>query len=202
MKKLLLTIVLSVVAGTFAFAQRFAYVDSEFILENIPEYNDAMKQIDDLSIKWQQEIEAKFQEIDNLYKKFQVDAPLLTEEMKQKRENEIITKEKEAKDMQKKRFGTNGDLFKKRQELLRPIQDKVYDAIAKRAAERNYVFVFDRADNANILYADTKVDISNDILDDLGYKVSKKKMLEITPTIEQSQSDKSKSVNIDNSNKK
>lgn len=202
MKKIILTIALSVAAMTFAFGQRFAYVDSEFILENIPDYTEAMKQIDELSLKWQKEVEAKFQEIDNMYKKFQVDAPLLTPEMKQKRENEIIAKEKEAKDLQKKRFGTDGDLFKRRQELLRPIQDKVYDAIAKRAADKNYVFVFDRADNANILYADTKVDISNDILDDLGYKVSNKKTLEITPTVKQSSSEYNKSVNMENSNRK
>lgn len=174
MKKIFLTLTLLVAASIFTFAQKFGYVDTEYILSNIPEYAEANKQIDELSVKWQGEIEAKFQEIDGLYKKFQTEAPLLTDDMKRKSENAIIAKEKEAKELQKKRFGNNGDLFKKQQELLRPIQDKVYNAIEKRALEKNFVFIFDRADNSNILYADTKVDLSNDILEDMGYKAPKK----------------------------
>lgn len=174
MKKIILTLAL-LFLSTFLFAQRFAYIDSEYILSNIPEYNDAQQEIDNIAVKWQQEIEAQFKEVDDLYRKFQNDAPLLTQENKVKRENEIIQKEKEVKDIQKKRFGNDGDLFKKRQELIRPIQDKVYSAIEKRAQSRNYTFVFDKADNANIMYADQKVDISNEILDDLGYSTKEKK---------------------------
>ncbi len=183
MKKLILTSVLALVASLLS-AQRFAYVDSEYILDNIPEYNTALAEIDELSIKWQKEIEERFQEIDKLFQKFQAEAPLLSEDMRKKRENEIIEKEREAKDLQKKRFGADGDLFKKRQEMLRPIQDKVYTAIEKRATDKNYVFVFDRSDNANLLYADSKVDISNDILNDLGLKPSNKKTLELKPEIQ------------------
>ncbi len=183
MKKLILTSALAL-ATSFLCAQRFAYVDSEYILTNIPEYNSAIEEIDDLSIKWQKEIEERFQEIDKMFQKFQSEAPLLSEDMRKKRENEIIDKEREAKDLQKKRFGADGDLFKKRQEMLRPIQDKVYTAIEKRAVNRNYVFVFDRSDNANLLYADTKVDISNDILSDLGLKPSNKKTIEIKPELQ------------------
>lgn len=175
MKKILLTLILAIAGISFGFAQKFAYVDSEYILSNIPEFEEAQAEVDALSIKWQQEIEAKFTELDALYKKFQNEAPLLTQELKKRRENEIIQKEKEVKDMQKKRFGTDGDLFKKRQELIRPIQDKIYAAIEKRALSKAYVFVFDRSENANILFADPKIDISNDVLEDMGYNVKDKK---------------------------
>ncbi|MDR0619221.1 MAG: OmpH family outer membrane protein [Bacteroidales bacterium] len=154
---------------------RFAYVDSEYLLSQIPDYEKALKTINDLSIQWQGEIEAKFSEIDQMYKQFQNDAPLLTQEAKNQRENAIIQKEKVAKDLQKKRFGTDGDLFKKREELIRPIQDKIYDAIEKRATSRGYTFVFDRSDNSNILYVDPKSDISNDVLKEMGYTADSKK---------------------------
>lgn len=154
---------------------RFVYVDSEYLLSQIPDYEKALKAINDLSIQWQEEIETKFSEIDQMYKQFQNDAPLLTQEAKNQRENAIIQKEKIAKDLQKKRFGTDGDLFKKREELIRPIQDKIYDAIEKRATSRGYTFVFDRSDNSNILYVDPKSDISNDVLKDMGYTADSKK---------------------------
>ncbi|MDR2908133.1 MAG: OmpH family outer membrane protein [Bacteroidales bacterium] len=196
MKRLILTTVLAFVVSILS-AQRFAYVDSEYILDNIPEYTDALAEVDELSIKWQKEIEERFQEIDKLFQKFQAEAPLLSEDMRKKRENEIIDKEREAKDLQKKRFGAEGDLFKQRQEQIRPIQDKVYTAIEKRAIDKNYVFVFDRSDNANLLYADTRVDISNDILNDLGLKPSNKKTIEIKPELQQSDAPLiDKSVNL------
>jgi outer membrane protein len=166
------------VAGTTTSASaqtRFAYVDSEYLLSQIPDYEKALKAINDLSVQWQTEIEAKFAEIDQMYKQFQNDAPLLTQEAKNQRENTIVQKEKVAKDLQKKRFGTDGDLFKKREELIRPIQDKIYDAIEKRAVLRGYTFVFDRSDNSNILYVDPKSDISNDVLKDMGYTADSKK---------------------------
>ncbi len=151
-------------------AQKYAYVNTEYILQNIPEFVKAQEEIDQLSIEWQTEIENLFAEIDALYKQFQNDAPLLTQDMKNRRENEIITKEKAAKDLQKKRFGVDGDLFKRRQELIRPIQDKIYTAIEKRAKQKQYTFVFDRSDNSNIMYADPRNDISNDVLKDMGYE--------------------------------
>lgn len=160
-------------AFTGAHAQKYAYVNTEYILSNIPEFAQAQEQVDNLSIEWQKELEEKFAEIDALYKQFQNDAPLLTQDMKNRRENEIITKEKAAKDLQKKRFGVDGDLYKQRAELVQPIQDKVYTAIEKKAKQKQYVFVFDRADNAGILYADPKNDISNEVLKDMGYEPGK-----------------------------
>lgn len=160
-------------AFTQAQAQKYAYVNTEYILSNIPEFAQAQEQIDKLSIEWQKELEEKFAEIDALYKKFQNDAPLLTQDMKNRRENEIIGKEKAAKDLQKKRFGVDGDLYKQRAEMIQPIQDKVYTAIEKKAKQKQFVFVFDRADNSGILYADPKNDISNEVLKDMGYEPGK-----------------------------
>ena len=173
MKKTLLAMVLALAMGFCAYAQKYAYVNTEYILQNIPEFVKAQEEIDNLSVEWQAEIENLFAEIDALYKQFQNDAPLLTQDMKNRRENEIITKEKAAKDLQKKRFGVDGDLFKRRQEMIRPIQDKIYTAIEKRAKQKQYTFVFDRSDNSNIMYADPRNDISNEILRDMGYEPAK-----------------------------
>lgn len=175
MKKIVFSTVLALCLGVFAHAQKYAYVNTEYILQNIPEFASAQEEIDKLSIEWQKEIENKFAEIDALYKKFQNDAPLLTQDMCNRRENEIVTKERAAKDLQKKRFGVDGDLFKRRQELVQPIQDKIYTAIEKRAKQRQYVFVFDRSDNTGIMYADPRNDISNDVLKDMGYEPGKAK---------------------------
>ena len=173
MKKIILSLAIFLMALGSSFAQKYAYIDSEYILENIPEYKDAQSELDNLSKQWQKEIEQKFKEIDNMYKKFQAEAVLLPEDIKKKRENEIIAAEKDAKDLQKKRFGKDGDLFKKRQDLVKPIQDKVYNAIEKRAQDKNFVFVFDKAGSLTVMYADPKYDISDDILDDMGYKLNK-----------------------------
>ncbi len=156
--------------SSFTFAQRVACVDTKYILNNISEYRDAQSQLENLSIQWQKEIEGKFAEIDKLYKDFQAEAILLPEDIKNKRQNEIINKEKEAKELQKKYFGSNGDLFKKRQELVKPIQDKIYNAIEDYATEKNYAIIFDKAGGPVILYVNTKNDISDDILKKLGYK--------------------------------
>lgn len=172
MKKIIFIISL-VLISSVGFSQKYAYIDSEYIMDNIPEYKDAQAEIDALSKQWQKEIEQKFKEIDNLYKSFQAESVLLPEEIKKKRENEIIAAEKDAKDLQKKRFGKDGDLYKKRQDLVKPIQDKVYNAIEKRAQDKNYIFVFDKAGSLTIMYADAKYDISDDILNDLGYKLNK-----------------------------
>jgi outer membrane protein len=150
-------------------AQKYAYIDSEYILSNVPEYQDAQNQMDELSEKWQKEIEAKFLEIDNLYKKYQADVVLLPADMKKKREDEIINMEKEVKQFQQDKFGQEGALFKKRQELIKPIQDKIYNALEELAKSKNYSFIFDRSNGASIMYADPKNDISDDVLDELGY---------------------------------
>lgn len=160
--------ILALFAGFTAFSQKYAFVDTDYILNNIPEYTDAQALLDDLSAEWQKEIETKFQEIDKLYKEYQAESILLPEDLKKQRENEIIQKEKEARDLQKKRFGKDGDLFKKRLELVQPIQEKIYNAIQDMAVTRNYAFIFDKASGSSILFADAKFDLSDDILDEVG----------------------------------
>ena len=167
MKKLSVFII-AMLMGITVFSQKYAYVDTDYILANIPEYLDAVDILDEFSIKWQKEIEQKFAEIDQLYKAYQAEAVLLPEDMKKERENEIIQKEKEAKDLQKQRFGQNGDLYKKRLELIQPIQEKIYNAIETVAETNNYAFVFDRAGSLSLLYVKDRYDISDDVLDEVG----------------------------------
>lgn len=168
MKKLVLTFALIIAAFAMSFAQKYAYVDTDYILENIPEYQDALDILDEYSIQWQQEIEEKFADVDALYKEYQAEAVLLPEDMKRQRENEIIQKEQEAKELQKQRFGRDGDLFQKRLELIQPIQEKIYNAIEEIADVQNYAFVFDKAGSLTILFAQQKFDISDDVLDEVG----------------------------------
>lgn len=169
MKKLLISaFALMLMAGT-SMAQRYAFVDTEYILGNIPEYADAQQQLDDLSEQWQREIEKRYQEIDQLYKEFQADAALMPEEMKKQREEEIVQREREVKELQRKRFGKEGDLYQKRQELIKPIQEKIYNAIEKIATDKNYAFVFDKASNPKMLFADPRYDISDQVLEEMGY---------------------------------
>ncbi len=151
-------------------AQKFAFVDTEYILENISEYRDAQDQLDKISLDWQKEIEAKFAEVDKLYKAFQTEAPLLPEDIKKKREDEIVQKEREAKELQKKRFGKDGDLFKKRTDLIKPIQDKVYEAIEDIAVAQGLAVIFDKSGSVTLLYASSKYDKSDEVLAKLGYK--------------------------------
>ena len=161
-------LILALITGATLFAQKYAYVDTEYILANIPEYSDAQDILDEFAIKWQREIEEKFAEVDQLYKAYQAEAVLLPEDMKKQREDEIIQKEKEAKELQKQRFGRDGDLFEKRQELIQPIQEKIYNAIETVAEVNNYSFVFDKAGSLSILFAKDRYDISDDILDEVS----------------------------------
>jgi outer membrane protein len=167
-KKMMLTAI--VASSVFvAAAQKFAYVDSQYILSKIPEYKAAEDQITQISIQWQKEVEAKYSEIDQLYKAYKADAVLLTDEMKQKRQAEIEAKEQAVKDLQKKYFGVNGDLFKKRQELVKPIQDKVYNAVQDLAEKSKLAIIFDKSSDMTILYSDPKYDKSDEILKNMGY---------------------------------
>jgi outer membrane protein len=168
MKKFVLTTVLVSVFSVCSFAQKYAYIDSEYILSSMPSYVEAQAELDRLSVEWQKEIEAKFKKIDEMYRKYQQESVILPEETKVKRQNEIINAENEAKDLQKKRFGTDGDLYKKREELMKPIQDRVFTAVEEYAREKNYAFVFDKAGVMTIIYADSKFDINSDILAKLG----------------------------------
>lgn len=169
MKKLAL-ITLFALIGSFVVAQRFAYVDTEYILKQIPSYESAQEQLDALSVEWQKEIETLYGEIDQMYKDYQAEKVLLTEDLKIKREDEIINKEREVKELQKKRFGTEGDLYKKRQELVKPIQDDIFNAIKEMAADGNFAVIFDSSSGANMLYTDPKYDKSDEILSRLGFK--------------------------------
>lgn len=176
MKKAVLSLSFILVFMVGSFAQKYAYVDTKYILENIPEYNDAQSQLDTLSFQWQKSIESKYKEIDDLYKKYQAEALLLPEDVKKKRENEITNIEKEVKELQKQKFGKEGDLYKKRQELVKPIQDKVFNAIEEIAQQKNYSFVFDKAGSLTILYVDSKLDISEDVLTKIGVTIKPKKV--------------------------
>ena len=147
-----------------------AFVDTEYILNRIPSYKAAQDQLDKQAEDWQNEIQGMYDEIDKMYKDFQSEKVLLTEDMKVKREEEIVNKEKEVKDLQQKYFGRDGSLFKKRQELIKPIQDEVYKAVKEIAAEGNYAVIFDTASGANMLYTNPKYDKSDDVLEKLGYK--------------------------------
>lgn len=169
MKKLLLFAAI-LISTSASFAQKFGYVDSEYILSQIPEYKTAQGQLDAMSVQWQKEIEAKYSEIDKMYKSYQAEQVLLSEEMKRKRENDIIAKEKDAKELQKQKFGVDGDLFKKRQELVKPIQDKIYSAIKTLAEAGTYGIIFDKASDLTMIYTSPKYDKSDDVLTKMGYK--------------------------------
>ncbi|MBN2729438.1 MAG: OmpH family outer membrane protein [Bacteroidales bacterium] len=149
-------------------AQKFAFVDTKYILDNIPEYQAAQTSLDEMSMEWQAELEIKFKEIDSLYKAFQSEAFLLPEDAKVKRQDEIIAKEKEAKSLQKKYFGTEGDLVKKRQELLKPIQDKVFNAVEQIAEDGAYAIIFDKSGSMSMIYTNPKFDKSDEVLESMG----------------------------------
>ena len=169
MKKIVLAIALVLASFSFASAQKYAYVDTDYILDNIPEYGDAKISLDELSATWQKEIESKFTDIDKLYKAFQTESVLLPEDVKKKKEEEIVKKEKEVKDLQKQRFGKEGDLFKKRQELVKPIQEKIYNAIEQIATDEGYAVIFDKAGSLSMIYTNPKFNISESILSKMGY---------------------------------
>ena len=149
-------------------AQKTVYVDSDYILSNVPEYKAAQKQLEGIAAEWQKEIETRLAEIDQLYKTFQIEKILLSEEMRIKREDEILKKEKAVKELQKKRFGPQGDFFKKQEELIRPIQDKVFNAISSLSEEKNYSMVFDKAGSTTMMYGNKKFDISNEVIREMG----------------------------------
>ncbi len=167
MKKSILILALFI-ASAFAYSQKYAYVDTEYIMDNIPEYQDAQNQLDDLSKQYQNEIEEAYAEIDKMYKNFQAEAVLMPEDIKKKKEEELKEKEVKVKDLQNQRFGVDGDLFLKREELIKPIQEKIYNAIEEIAVDKNYAFVFDKAGSLTILYVNAKYDISDDVLDAVG----------------------------------
>ena len=148
-------------------AQRYAVIDTRYILNKLPEYEDAQKKLDAFSTQWQKEIDEKQVVLDQLYRNFEAERVMLSDELLKKREDDLFNKEKELRDLQKKRFGFEGDLFKKRQELVKPIQDRVYNAVQKIAVVRQYDLVLDKSEGITIIFADPKLDRSDDILKEL-----------------------------------
>ena len=169
MKKILTLIIIAISAACAANAQKFALVDMEYILKNVPAYEMANEQLNQLSQRWQKEVEAVGTQAQTMYQNFLADKVFLTDEQAKKREEEIVAKEKEATQLRYKYFGPEGELFKKRQSLLKPIQDDVYNAIKKVSEERGYMVIFDRASSESIVFASPKIDISNEVLTKLGY---------------------------------
>lgn len=169
MKKTAITLLMAVAAVLAASAQKFALVDMEYIFKNVPSYEMANEQLNQLSQRWQKEVEAVAKEAETMYKNYQNEMVFLTDEQKKKKESEIVAKEKKAAELRQKYFGPEGELYKKRQTLMRPIQEDVYNAIKKVSEERGYQCIFDRASSANIVYASPRIDVSNEVLAKLGY---------------------------------
>jgi|SRR5450432_352140 outer membrane protein len=151
-------------------AQRIAIVDTKYILDKMPEYKEAQKQLDQTSMQWQKEIDDRQAALDKMYKDYDAEQVMLSDELKKKRQDELFNKEKEVRDLQRKRFGFEGDLFKRRQELVKPIQDKVYNAIQQMAVNRIYDIILDKSEGITVIFADPKLDKSEDILKALGIK--------------------------------
>lgn len=164
-----LILVLALIFGTgFAYTQKYAYIDSDYILANLPEYADAKDKLDKLADRWTKDIEQRYDILRQKKENFAREEVLLPTEERKKRLEEIEKLETEAMEMQKTRFGVNGDYFAKRQELIKPIQDRVYDAMQTVASKRSYSFVFDKANQSNLVYADDKFDLSDSVLKELG----------------------------------
>ena len=170
MKKLFLLAFFTVAMVGFSQAQRYAIIDTKYILDRMAEYKTAQKQLDDIAATWQKEIDGMQVELDKMYKDFDSEQVMLSEDLKRKREDQILTKEKNLRNMQRQRFGFEGDLFKKRQDLIKPIQDRVYNAVQKLAVQRGYDFILDKSEGITVIFADPKLEKSDDILRELGVK--------------------------------
>ncbi len=169
MKKLFLTLAIAVVCAFGASAQKFALVDMDYILSSIPDYEMANEQLNQLSQRWQKEVEAVAKEAENLYKNYQNEMVFLTDDQKKQREAAIVAKEKSAAELRQKYFGPEGELYKKRQSLMKPVQEAVYNAVKAVSEERGYQCIFDRASSADIIFASPRIDVSNEVLQKLGY---------------------------------
>lgn len=170
MKKIFLLAFSIVMLTVTANAQRYAIIDTKYILDKIPEYKEADKKLQAIANQWQKEIDEKQAQLDKMYKNYEAEQFMLSDELKKKREDELFNKEKEVRDLQKKRFGYEGDLFKERQKLVKPIQDRVYTAVQKIAVGRGYDFILDKSEGITVIFADPKIDKSEDVLKELGIK--------------------------------
>jgi len=169
MKKFIYLLLVSLLCNINVYSQKFAYIDSDYILNKIPEFKQAQDKLDAISVEWQKEIEKKFTDVDEMYRAYQQEQVLLTEPMKNKREEAIMRAEKDAKDLQRKYFAPQGELYLKRQELVKPIQDKIYDAVQKLASDNKYAVIFDSSSDLIMLYSNPNLDKSDKILEILGY---------------------------------
>ena len=170
MKKLLLLACCLWAVTLTAEAQKYAIIDTRYILDKMPDYKAAQKQLDDVAAEWQKDIDVQQTDLDRMYKAYEAEQVMLSDDLKKKREDQLFNKEKALRELQRKRFGFEGDLFKKRQELIKPIQDKVYNAVQKMAVTRGYDFVLDKSEGITIIFADPKLDKSEDVLKDLGVR--------------------------------
>lgn len=168
MKRLLLSMLLLMGLSFAASAQRYCIIDSKYILDRVPDYKSAQEQLDRTSKSWQTDIDNRMSEVDRMYKSYTAERAMLSDEMRKKREDEIVAKERAAKELQKQRFGYEGDLFKQRQTLVKPIQDRVYTAVQKMASQKGYDLVLDKSGGVTLFYADPKLDRSDDVLKVLG----------------------------------
>ena len=166
-KLFLLIVILMTSISTYS--QKFAYVDSDYILSKMPEFVQAEEKIDDFSKEWQSEIESAYEEVEQMYRDYQSEQVLLTSEMKTKREESIIEKEKYVQSLQQKYFGNNGELYKKRQDLIKPIQDRIFDAVQQLAASNKYSIIFDASSDLIMLYSNPDLDKSDKVLELMGY---------------------------------
>lgn len=174
MKTFFLALLLVFGTSFVSTAQKYGYIDSDYILENLPEYKEAKEKLDKLAERWTKEIEERYDVLKKKKEAFAREEVLLPAEEKKKRAEEIEKLETEAMEMQKLRFGVSGDYFQKRQELIKPIQDKVFSAMQKVASNKNFSFIFDKANQSNLIYADDKFDLSDDVLKELGFKPNNK----------------------------
>jgi outer membrane protein len=170
MKKLLFLVACTVCLVAVSHAQRYAIIDTKYILDRLPDYRQAQKQLDDVAANWQKEIDAMQQELDKMYRDFEAEQVMLSNDLRKKREDQLFVKEKTLRDLQRKRFGFEGDLFKIRQDLIKPIQDKVYNAVQKLAVQRGYDFILDKSEGITVIFADPKLEKSEDVLREMGVK--------------------------------
>jgi len=170
MKKLLFVACGILLISFAANAQKYAIIDTRFILDKMPEYKAAQAKLDDIAAGWQKEIDSMQSQLDKMYKDYDAEQVMLSEDLRKKREEQLLSKEKNLRDQQRKRFGFEGDLFKKRQELIKPVQDKVYNAVQRIAAQRGYDFILDKSEGITVIFADPKLDKSEDVLRELGIR--------------------------------
>lgn len=170
MKKVLLLAFSFMLLAVGVQAQRYAIIDTKYILDKMPEYNAAQKSLDEIAAGWQKEIDALDGELKQMYRNFDAEQVMLSDDLKKKREDQLFMKEKTLRDLQRQRFGFEGDLFKRRQELIKPVQDKVYNAVKNLAVTRGYDFILDKSEGITVIFADPKLEKSDDVLKELGVK--------------------------------